>query len=325
MTNVYPHGKEYIFTIFDDTDVSTLGNIKPVYDLLCSLGMRTTKTVWPLRCEEPDSDFTGSATLEDNEYAKYIKKLADQGFEIAFHGATMESSPREKILEALMRFKEVVGYYPRSYACHGKNIDNLYWGNKRFHFGFHRCLYRFLEQSSRLYLGDVMGSPYFWGDTCRTHIDYVRTFTYCDLNLLNICDSLPYFSPWMPYMNACFFSAEANNVEEFNALLSPKRVQKLIKEKGVCILTVHFGKGFVEKGKLNPRSRYILENIADTNGWFMPVAQVLDFLRSRRKNIAIKKTQLFLLESKWFIHAFRRRRWARSYKKTELDYLKRSF
>ena len=60
----YPGEKDFIFTIFDDTDVSTLDYIKPIYDTLYELGIRTTKTVWPLSFEG-ESDDTGSHTLED--------------------------------------------------------------------------------------------------------------------------------------------------------------------------------------------------------------------------------------------------------------------
>jgi hypothetical protein len=40
----FPGGKCFAFTIFDDTDVATVENIRPIYLLLEDLGMRTTKT-----------------------------------------------------------------------------------------------------------------------------------------------------------------------------------------------------------------------------------------------------------------------------------------
>ena len=48
----FPQGKRFAFTIVDDTDVATVANVKPLYDLLHELGFRTTKTVWPLGCPE---------------------------------------------------------------------------------------------------------------------------------------------------------------------------------------------------------------------------------------------------------------------------------
>lgn len=45
----WPDGKRFAFTIFDDTDHQTLENVPPVYDFLSDLGLRTTKSVWPLK------------------------------------------------------------------------------------------------------------------------------------------------------------------------------------------------------------------------------------------------------------------------------------
>ena len=41
----FPHGKRFAFTIVDDTDVATVANVKPLYDLLHELGFRTTKRI----------------------------------------------------------------------------------------------------------------------------------------------------------------------------------------------------------------------------------------------------------------------------------------
>ena len=318
----YPQGKDFAFTIFDDTDVSTLGNIKPIYDLLDSLGMRTTKSVWPLQCHVTNSDFAGSHTLENKEYAAYVKDLSSRGFEIAFHGASMESSQREKTLTALEKFKDVVGYYPRVYACHGHNRENLYWGRKRITHPALRALYSIIDpRSNDHFLGELVGSSYFWGDLCNTHIDYVRTFTCRDLNIFNITKAIPYSVKQMPYLKACFITSDADNVEEFNEMLSSRHLKKLIEQRGVCILSVHFGKGFVKKGRVNSRTQEILEKISTSNGWFAPVSDILDFLRSGRDDISVRGWPLFLLELKWFIDSYKRKLGKRPYEKTELDYL----
>jgi len=319
---IYPKNKDFAFTIFDDTDVSTLENIKPIYDYLYSLGILTTKSVWPLKYNGGYSDFAGSHTLEDKEYAKYVKGLSERGFEIAFHGAAMESSLRETTIAGLERFRDVVGYCPRSYACHGKNRENLYWGSQRFSFGVFGRIYGLLDRRSKGYFaGEVQESKYFWGDVCRQHIDYVRTFTYNNINLLNVSRCLPYKAPHFPYFNACFFTSEAGNVEEFNTFLSPERFQRLVDQRGVCILSVHFGKGFVKNGEVNSKTKEILEKVAGANGWFVPVAKMLDFLRGQQVDIRISQRAMFILELKWFLNTIRRRREGRPYEKTELKYL----
>ena len=95
----FPGGKKFAFSILDDTDDATLANVRPVYMALKAAGMRTTKTVWPMGCPEGSRLFFAGETLENEAYLKFVHELADQGFEIASHGATMESSLRERTLK----------------------------------------------------------------------------------------------------------------------------------------------------------------------------------------------------------------------------------
>src|SRR5690242_17430165 len=95
----FPDGKRFAFSIIDDTDVATVDNVAPVYALLEELGMRTTKTVWPLACPVESSNFDSSQTLEDAAYREFVRDLQRRGFEIASHGATMESSRRERTVQ----------------------------------------------------------------------------------------------------------------------------------------------------------------------------------------------------------------------------------
>ena len=60
--------RNFAFSIFDDTDVATLEYIRPIYELLDRLGFRTTKSVWSLPYQG-SSEYEGSATLDDPEYA----------------------------------------------------------------------------------------------------------------------------------------------------------------------------------------------------------------------------------------------------------------
>jgi len=317
----YPHNKSFALTIFDDTDVATLGNIKPVYDHLLSLGILTTKTVWPLPSNHRPSDYSGSHTLQDKPYADYIKELSNNGIEIAFHGASMESSTRDKTLEAIKIFYETLGFYPRSYSCHSNNAENLYWGSDRFAFKSTKLLYRLLHRAPQARsFGHEPESPYYWGDICLKYIDYVRTFTFHQINLLKISDKLPYATRRLPFLKACFFTSEANNVEEFNSLLTSKHLTKLEKQRGVCIITTHFGKGFVKNGRLNPKTRDVLIDIASRNGWFVPVSTLLDYLKGLPAH-TITDSDLLKLELTWFVHSIKRRTKKRTYEKSELFYL----
>ena len=73
----FPDGKKFAFTVCDDTDESTLEEIAPVYEFLDSLGLRTTKTVWVLPTNEPDSGANLGQTLRDSAYLKFIVDLKD--------------------------------------------------------------------------------------------------------------------------------------------------------------------------------------------------------------------------------------------------------
>jgi len=71
----FPGNARFAFTVIDDTDVATVDNVLPIYRLFESLGMRTTKTVWPFRCEEGSRDFSLSETMDDPHYCEFVADL----------------------------------------------------------------------------------------------------------------------------------------------------------------------------------------------------------------------------------------------------------
>ena len=122
-------------------------HIRPIYELLERLGFRTTKSVWPLPYDG-HSYYQGSDTLADPEYANYVYHLQERGFEIAFHGARMETSERAEIVAAFEMYKKILGRHPQAYAAHAYNRDNLYWGADRFRFRLWRWLYAALGSAA---------------------------------------------------------------------------------------------------------------------------------------------------------------------------------
>ena len=74
----FPGGQRFAFTVLDDTDVASVDNVAPVYRLLEDLGMRATKTVWPLACPEGSPRFDTSQTLEDEAYLAFARGAAAQ-------------------------------------------------------------------------------------------------------------------------------------------------------------------------------------------------------------------------------------------------------
>jgi hypothetical protein len=277
--------------------------------MLREYGLRTTKTVWPMDCPEGSRNFFAAETLQNKDYLAFAHDLADAGFEIAFHGATMESSRRERTLEALELIRSEFGRYPRLSCNHGQNRENLYWGFKRFHSAPVRLLSRFLRRGDgNAYEGEVESSPFFWGDACRDRIQYVRNLTFERLNLLAVDPATPYHLASAPYVRYWFSTADAPDVRAFNRLLSQERIDRLEAEGGVCIVSTHLGKGFVKDGRVDPATESLLKYMADKRGWFVPVSEMLDRLLVTGRGRTLTRGQLMRLELRFLMERIKRRR-----------------
>lgn len=304
----FPGGKRFAFTIIDDTDVATVENVGPVYRLLEELGMRTTKTVWPVGCPEGSRDFSSSQTLDDPEYLDFVLWLRDRGFEVTWHGATMESSPRERTLEALERFRRAFGSYPRVHANHSLNRENVYWGADRVDQPLLRAVVqRTVPTPAGYYQGHVEGSPFWWGDACAEHFEYVRNLTFDEVNLARINPSMPYRDPARPLVRWWFSASDAEDRDEFNDLLRPERQEKLEREGGFCIVATHFGKRFTRNGSVDRLTRRRLEALARRDGWFVPVGELLDHLRSRRASDELPAEEWDRMQWRWARDLVRRK------------------
>jgi len=301
----FPGKHRFAFTIFDDTDHSTLENTRPVYNILRQLGLRTTKSVWPLSCV-PNAPCAGSS-LQDREYLEFIRGLREDGFEIGLHNMRNEGSNRDVIRHGLEEFERLVGYLPRSHSNHSCNRDNLYWGPERISNGLARWTYdlstRWRYEES--FAGHLENSPYFWGDLCQQYITYVRNFVFDEINLAAIGAGVPYHDPKKPFVNYWFSASEGGNLRRFCNLRCELNQDKLEAEGGVCIVYTHFGYGFVEHGQLNARLEYLMRRLAKKNGCFVPTSTLLDGLRGSSPGREIVPSYLAKLERRWLLHKFR--------------------
>ena len=281
----WPDGKHFAFTIVDDTDGATVENVSPVYDVLLEHGLLTTKTVWPLGCtngKDTPAQASGSS-LEDPAYRAWILELAEKGFEIAFHGARDQSSLRDETARALDYFKDVLAHDPRMFVNHWGQKEGMYWGRSRLD-GVPRIIYRLVNaailRESRYY-GHEEGSPHFWGDICRDRITYARNFVFRDINTLKKDPIMPYHDPRRPYVRWWYSASDAGTYEDFCDLLAEEHQDRLVAERGACIVYTHFALGFARDGR--PRRRFVelIERLAGLPGWFVPASTLLDFLRER--------------------------------------------
>lgn len=304
----FPGQSTFAFTVFDDTDGSTLENIGPVYACLSDLGFRTTKSVWPLPLVAAHSSggSTG-ATLYDREYLKFVRRLQKEGFEIALHGVRNHDSTRDVVERGLQVFCDRLGHYPRTHTNHYRNRDNVYWGTSRLSSSAGRAAGRawsFFKPSS-LYEGHVEGSPYFWGDICKQHIEYVRNFTVDEINITRVNPTLPYYDSTKPFVNFWFTSSEGANAVSFCERINEPSQDRLEAEGGICIMYTHFAEGFSEGATVNPRFKSLLHRLSRKKGLFVPVAELLDFLRTSRTEDSIQRRELASLERRWLKYKLR--------------------
>lgn len=300
-TVTWPEGKDFAFTVFDDTDYSTLENVRPVYFFLADLGFRTTKSVWPIGGTE--KPLAGGCTCEDQEYLRWVRDLKESGFEIAYHNATFHSSQREETITGIDKFAEIFGHHPRSMANHAGCEEGIYWGDQRLT-GIRRSVYNLLTRNQKRgrFRGHMEGDPYFWGDICKQRIKYVRNFVFSDINTLKACSFMPYHDPMRPYVNYWFASSEGPNVEAFNRCITERNQDRLQEEGGACIMYTHLALGFHRDHGIDQRFRSLMERLSKKKAWFVPVSTLLDFLLAVKGHHDITDKERGRIERRWLWH-----------------------
>ena len=301
----FPNGKRFAVAICDDTDHATLANVTPVYCLLRELGVRCTKTVWPLPAV-PGARISG-ASLEDRRYLAFVQSLAAEGFEIALHNVRNHDAPRETVRLGLERFRERLGRYPRTHCNHSMNRENIYWGTSRLSHrlrrGFYDVATRFRRH--RYFQGHLERSDYFWGDMCKQYIQYVRNFVFDEINVERLNPTLPYHDPAKPWVNLWFSAGDGGDVNRFCRLISEENQDRLEREEGICIVYTHFGAGFAVDGDLHARFRRLCRRFVAKGGWFVPVCELLDHLTAQRTEHRIARPELAAMERRWLWYKVR--------------------
>jgi hypothetical protein len=286
----WPDGKDFAFTIFDDTDLQTIDNAPPVYAFLAERGFRVTKSVWPITgAREP---LVGGATCDEPGYLAWVRELQRQGFEIGLHNVTYHTSEREQTRRGIERFQALFGHPPRVLANHTGCDEALYWGGDRLS-GVNALLYELLTRFR------------YRGDLCRDNVTYVRNFVFGDIDTLAACPFMPYHDPSRPYVKYWFASTEGPTAESFVRTICESNQDRLEASGGACIMYTHLGKGFYEGGRLHEGFRTLMDRLSRKNGWFVPVSTLLDFLRQTRGEHEITPRERARLERRWLWHKIR--------------------
>lgn len=306
----YPYGKNFGFTVTDDPDWNKLEKMKPVYDFLSKVGLRTTIAVWALEAKRSDGvpDIEGffnyGSTLESERYREYILELKRRGFEIALHTVSGGNDRREETVRGYEDFKTIIGEYPKINIMHSNNLENVYWGSKVFEsriagWGCRNLIGIVYPKARFPFGGEEPNSIYFWGDILKEKTKYVRLWGTTDINTLKFNPSMPYHDPGKPYANYWFSFSDGYNLKLFNKLISDKNIKRLVKERGASIVYTHFS-GFCKKTEdgsyqLNEYFRSQIEKIArQRDGWFVPASVVLDRLLTM-KNVSLFNTDNALI------------------------------
>ncbi len=294
----FPEGKSFAFTVFDDTDHSTLANTPRMYRFLRDKGFRTTKSVWPIAPSTPPR--VGGSTCAESSYLKWAQTLQQEGFEIALHNVSSQHSKREEIIEGLEAFRKQFGQYPAIQVNHAECNDCVYWGDQRLT-GLNKLAYNILTRfANRGFQGCSRDSPYFWGDLLQEHVQYVRQFVFTDINTLKACPFMPYHDPERPYVKHWFASSEGANCASFCRTLREDQQDRLEAEGGVCIMYTHFGADdFYLGNELDPEFSRLMTMLSKRNGWFVPVSTQLDHLITVNGEHQINSLERFCMEVKW--------------------------
>jgi hypothetical protein len=277
----WPDNKDFAFTIIDDTDDATLTNIKPVYDFLSKINMKTTKTVWVY----PPRDEHIGQSLQDNTYAEYIIGLDKEGFEIQLHDVGSGAFTTNEINAGFDVFKNIFGRFPSLHTNHSRNPGNIYWGYKRYGPILNRILKLFSKKQT-LFQGEEEKSLHFWGALSKEHIRYARNRDFQGINTLMFDPKMPYREKSKDKFSNYWFSCSAgNNLASFNSLISKANIDRLIQEKGCCIVYTHFGEDFAnDTDNLSKSFVDKMSYLKEQNGWFVPATEILDHLKSQQKN-----------------------------------------
>lgn len=305
----WPNGRAFAFTIFDDTDWTTLENGPLVYDFLTGLGFRITKSVWPSATIAPRT--TGGGTCADTEYLRWVLSLQSVGHEIGYHNATDHPSLRDETRHALETFRELFGTYPKVGADHGGNSEALYWGPRRlsgWRSGAYSLIQRLLQPNRPQFSGEDPTSRFFWGDLCQQHVTYWRNFAFAETNTLRACPKMPYHDPDRPYVNHYFAATNAPRRDSFLKHASTERIDQLEAQSGACIMYTHFGVDFVVDGALDPAFVDVMTRLSQRNGWFVPVSDVLDTINSQKPSSPFTDKDRRRLEHRWMVDRLRNSR-----------------
>jgi hypothetical protein len=142
-------------------------------------------------------------------------------------------------------------------------------------------------------------NPTFWGDVCCQRVRYCRGFVFPDVNTLQNCPFMPYYDSRRPFVRAWFASTDGHDCSQFVKAISEENQDKLEAAGGVCLMYTHFGHGFVNNGRLDPRFHALMKKLANRPGHFASASNILEYMEKQEGLASITARQRFSLQSRW--------------------------
>jgi hypothetical protein len=167
---------------------------------------------------------------------------------------------------------------------HGRNRENLYWGKHSVHHPLLRRIVGAFEPQD--FSGHRPDSEYFWGDICEAKTRYVRVFDTLETNTLAFEPATPYHDPAKPHV-PWWFSASFSTGWNLFSLLARERLEALRAQRGASIVHLYCGDfGFRLESNEHVVSKTFsraMDQLASfTDGWYVPVVELLDRIRAVR-------------------------------------------
>lgn len=271
---------------------------RPIYGVLLDHGLRTTKTVWPLR--PLGTPITGGGSLEDRDYLSWVRELEGSGVEIGLHGVADESSTRLRIEQGLQCYEDKLGAAPRLHVNHVGQDEAVYWGASRLDppISWAYRTYRKSRGCCEDTEGHRSGSRYFWGDLLSARARFVRNFVWHDINTTKADPYFPYHDPARPYVPFWFSSTYGSGEHNFVRLLSQPNLDRLAAEGGACVIYTHLG-----TFENRPEFRAAIRRVAAMNGWFVPASELLTYIGKQRGwlNVSHHRAGFAALQLRWML------------------------
>jgi hypothetical protein len=219
---VWPDGKSFAFTVFDDPDAQSYEDGRLVYSFLAISACGRRAACGPALPSARRIPRVKPARTRITAGTR--SNCRRTGFEIGYHHTTKHSSTRDEIIRGLDAFHAYFSHDPQTMANH-YNAEAIYWGSRRVT-ATQRAVYTLATfgRTNGVHFGEVEGHPSFWGDVCRARIQYCRNFVFSGIDTLAACPWMPYHDPLRPYVNAWYASSEGSNVARFTRP-SPNRTR----------------------------------------------------------------------------------------------------